>query len=602
MTNELIKYSKKKTQIELSPFIMSLSIPSNNFEFEYPYRINEPEEELIFQSQLSESEFDDDWWLNVINIGLVQSGVYKLTLENTLEQFENSLEQWTFFSAVIFSIRYSNSPQFDYDSDQALMVVSNELFNTYYFLIPDDNVYLFIDDDWWDTFEYFSDSTITITKLSEPSDSTLNEIDCYINWGDGTPIQHVTNRNNLKHTYSIAGTYDFEISGKISPPIFGLVSQSIKNCVNSIKNWGNFDDKRSKDWSFAFYRCSNLLSCSVADSIKPFGVDFNATDTKYMFYYANNFNSDLSNWNVSNVTDMSYMFSGASNFNSDISNWNVSNVSIMLSMFQGASSFNQDLPNWDVSNVTNMSFMFSRPSSFNSDISNWNVSNVVDMSQMFRNASSFNSDLSNWNVSNVVVMSFMFTGASNFNSDISNWNVSNVTNMLHMFNGASSFNSDISNWNVSNVEYMSWMFKKASSFNSDLSNWNVSNVIDMSHMFVGASSFNSDISNWNVSNVTNMSWMSSGASSFNSDISNWNVSNVIDMSFMFCNTSNFNADLSNWNVSNVKNMNCMFWNATNFDADLSNWNVSNVKEYYIMFEGCKNPNVELLRILKLRDL
>ena len=46
----------------------------------------------------------------------------------------------------------------------------------------------------------------------------------------------------------------------------------------------------------------------------------------------NNFNGDISKWNVSNVTDMSNMFYG-SKFNRDISEWNVSNVNNMQQMF-----------------------------------------------------------------------------------------------------------------------------------------------------------------------------------------------------------------------------------------------------------------------------
>lgn len=47
------------------------------------------------------------------------------------------------------------------------------------------------------------------------------------------------------------------------------------------------------------------------------------------------------------------MFRGCEAFNSDISNWNVSNVKDMYSMFYGCKSFNKDVSSWDVSNVTN---------------------------------------------------------------------------------------------------------------------------------------------------------------------------------------------------------------------------------------------------------
>ena len=42
------------------------------------------------------------------------------------------------------------------------------------------------------------------------------------------------------------------------------------------------------------------------------------------------------------------------NFNQDISAWDVVSVTNMSSMFNKSYSFNQDLNDWDVSNVTNM--------------------------------------------------------------------------------------------------------------------------------------------------------------------------------------------------------------------------------------------------------
>ena len=45
--------------------------------------------------------------------------------------------------------------------------------------------------------------------------------------------------------------------------------------------------------------------------------------------------------------------------------------------------FNGDISDWDVSNVQNMARMF-QDSRFNGDLSNWDVSNVEDMGEMFR--------------------------------------------------------------------------------------------------------------------------------------------------------------------------------------------------------------------------
>jgi surface protein len=50
------------------------------------------------------------------------------------------------------------------------------------------------------------------------------------------------------------------------------------------------------------------------------------TSIKEPFYWKDQFNDDISKWNVSNVTDMSFMFRGTDQFDCDISKWDLSNV------------------------------------------------------------------------------------------------------------------------------------------------------------------------------------------------------------------------------------------------------------------------------------
>lgn len=224
-----------------------------------------------------------------------------------------------------------------------------------------------------------------------------------------------------------------------------------------------------------------------------------------LFYGQNNFNQDISSWDVSNVTHMGGMFAYAYSFNQDIGSWDVSNVIRMDSMLWLAYIFNQNIGDWNVSNVTNMNWMFDEANAFNQNINSWNVSKVTDMSYMFRYAISFNQSLDSWNVSNVTDMSSMFADAQSFNQDIGNWDVSNVTEMNGMFEGATSFNQNIGNWNVGHVTRMEDMFHNAGSFNQNISLWNVSNVKPSSSFRTGMKRIfaGSNLSTGNYSKILN---------------------------------------------------------------------------------------------------
>ena len=84
----------------------------------------------------------------------------------------------------------------------------------------------------------------------------------------------------------------------------------------------------------------------------------NITDMSMLFTFSRqNFNGDISNWDVSNVKDMHFMFADTK-FAGDISKWDVSNVENMNNMFYGCNDFDCDLNNWNVKNVKNMQYMF----------------------------------------------------------------------------------------------------------------------------------------------------------------------------------------------------------------------------------------------------
>ncbi|MFV0506137.1 MAG: BspA family leucine-rich repeat surface protein [Bacteroidales bacterium] len=90
---------------------------------------------------------------------------------------------------------------------------------------------------------------------------------------------------------------------------------------------------------------------------------------------------------LTKVTDMSGLFYGAEEFNSDLAEWDVSQVTDMSIMFQGAKAYNNnELPlNWGEKTalVENMESMFRYEVAFDQDIGGWNISALTNANNMF---------------------------------------------------------------------------------------------------------------------------------------------------------------------------------------------------------------------------
>lgn len=165
--------------------------------------------------------------------------------------------------------------------------------------------------------------------------------------------------------------------------------------------------KSVKGGKDAFYtkfpKNKHELISIIKDEIEKNGADCDLnyidvskiTDMSGLFLCFNQFNGDISKWDVSNVQNMSWMFT-ESDFDGNISKWDVSSVKSMESMFANT-RFNGDISKWDVSGVKNMSSMFFSSKFNNDSICNWNVSNVTNTRKMFYNTD-FNQDLSGWHI------------------------------------------------------------------------------------------------------------------------------------------------------------------------------------------------------------
>jgi len=106
----------------------------------------------------------------------------------------------------------------------------------------------------------------------------------------------------------------------------------------------------------------------------------------------------IESWDVGNVTDMSYLLCG----------WTWNSLQVSRGCRATMRQFNSDISNWDMSSVTNMMAMFHSADAFNQPLQQWDVSKVIDMRELFRHNDVFNQPLNSWNVSSVMEIRDIF--------------------------------------------------------------------------------------------------------------------------------------------------------------------------------------------------
>ena len=132
-----------------------------------------------------------------------------------------------------------------------------------------------------------------------------------------------------------------------------------------------------------------------------------------LFAFNEDFNEDISGWNVSGVTDFSSLFWEANSFDQNLGKWDVSRAETMKCMFCGAKSYRgAGLEQWGnkLHHVHDMYNMF-EGSGIRSDVvslNGWNVSSVTMMREMFRNTKNFHETLCWDTVGHATIATDMF--------------------------------------------------------------------------------------------------------------------------------------------------------------------------------------------------
>lgn len=234
-----------------------------------------------------------------------------------------------------------------------------------------------------------------------PLQSGLN-YDFFVDWGDGSGIEHYTSDSGVTHTYTNAGDYTVTITGLVEGWDFNSTDRSKEKIISVV----NFGDMGWIDLQDAFYDCSNLESFSG-------GGTFRVTDFSYMFQNTPSLaNIDLSNFKTTSAESLAGMFSGANAIRTlDLSSFDTKKVQSMEDMFYNATSLILiNLSSFDTSSVEVMAYMFQNTTNLLSlDLNHFDTSSVISMAQMFDGASSLSRlDLSSFDTRMVSDMDAMF--------------------------------------------------------------------------------------------------------------------------------------------------------------------------------------------------
>lgn len=267
--------------------------------------------------------------------------------------------------------------------------------------------------------------------------------DLWIDWGDGTEVQHITEYDSvdLTHTYSDIGYFHALVSGSATTIGFyngDLDDPAIVNNIVYLTDIPSVGDLSYTNLVGSFAGLQGLQKVcggytqNVTSLFATFSNDYSLTDI------------DLSTWDTSNVTNMNATFynvginpftklKSASRVDLDISHFDVSNVTQAYRLFAN-SIINPITTNWVFSSLTNGYEMFAHnQEAIDTDTSTWAMPLATNLACMFADTKYLNPNISNWvgpwtNSRTLNIRMMMFNAQGYTGSETGNGGFLDVTN------------------------------------------------------------------------------------------------------------------------------------------------------------------------------
>jgi len=475
----------------------------------------------------------------------------------------------------------------------------------------------------WDITE--SNPTITIPVAGGEE---LSDYDFTIDWGDGTLERYTGDSPTISHTYSGTEATAIAISGSF-PAMNAETNGLSMPQLTEVVRWGDID------WESMAYMFTNAMDLEITAQDTPNLEGVSSMEGMFITFGTSNFNSDISNWDVSNVTNMKFLFAGTDAFNQDISSWDVSSVTSMESMFTQAVSFDQNLGDWDIQKVEifdgesdGLGFMEGSGlsvSNYDSTLMGWAVKDPIRSGIEVSFGDTYYSSAGQAPRKVLTDAGWTINDGGKLQTFTTRWVTTSVDETVTIPTAGGSEITDfdfVVDWGDGTIEEItgddpdpSHTYVEADTHSvsitglfphfspsqdgdldqlASLEEWGEIKWESMNRMFAWARNMKYNATDIpDLSNVTDMSAMFFAAEKVNANLDGWDVSTVENMSYMFDGAISFNGNIAPWDVSNVTTMREMFQNADSLNQDLNNWNVSSVTDMFGMFSLTDKFNLEL---------